>query len=72
MASPDSSAAQHLHDYRVNKTRGHEVRTIPRTCIECGVDARPRYLYCSDECSRISRQKTVAAAIAAKRGKRHV
>ena len=27
--------AQHLHDYRVNKTRGHEVRIIQRTCIEC-------------------------------------
>lgn len=38
----DSTRAQHLHDHRVNKTRGHEVRQIPRTCIECGQDARPR------------------------------
>ena len=60
---------QHLHDYRVNKTRGQEVRTIPRTCIECGRDATPRWLYCSDRCSATSRAKTVAAAIARK-GKR--
>jgi hypothetical protein len=65
-----SDAAQHLHDYRVNKTRGQEVRRIPRTCIKCGKDATPRYLYCSDECSRLSREGTVAAAVAAKRGRR--
>jgi hypothetical protein len=65
----DSTTAQHLHDYRVNKTRGQEVRSIPRTCIACGRDARPRYLYCSDECSRASREATTAALIAGK-GKR--
>jgi hypothetical protein len=62
--------AQHLHDYRVNRSRGQEKPIIPRTCIECGADARPRWLYCCDECARRSRQKTVAAAIAAKRRKR--
>ena len=67
--SVDDTVQQHLHDYRVNKTRGHEVRTIPRTCIECGRDARPRWMYCSDECSTASRARTTAALIAGK-GKR--
>ena len=61
--APNGEAAQHLHDRRVNRTRGKEVRRIPRTCIECGRDATPRYLYCSDECSTASRAKTAAAAI---------
>lgn len=56
----DSTTAQHLHDYRVNKTRGHEVRGIARWCIHCKADARPRYLYCSDACAEASRAETIA------------
>jgi hypothetical protein len=53
----DNDTAQHLHDYRVNRTRGKEVRTIPRTCIYCGKDASPRWLYCSDEHAEVSRRE---------------
>jgi hypothetical protein len=62
----ESTTAQHLHDYRVNRTRGQEVQKIPRSCIECGRDATPRWLYCSDECSVASRARTTAALIAGK------
>jgi hypothetical protein len=48
---------QHLHDYRVNRTRGKEVAKIPRTCIECGKDATPRYLYCCDAHAEKSRRE---------------
>lgn len=67
MVGDESTTAQHLHDYRVNKTRGHEKSVIPRTCIECGKDAAPRWAYCSDECSAKSRAATIAAAIRARR-----
>jgi hypothetical protein len=59
----DSATAQHLHDYRVNRTRGQEVRRIARTCINCGSDAAPRWMYCSDACSAESRAQTTAALI---------
>jgi len=52
-----SDRAQHLHDYRVNRTRGKEVAKIPRTCIECGKDATPRYLYCCDEHAEKNRRE---------------
>jgi hypothetical protein len=61
VASPDSPGyedrAQHLHDHRVNKTRGKEVHKISRTCILCGQDATPRWLYCCDEHAEISRRE---------------
>jgi hypothetical protein len=58
-----TDTAQHLHDYRVNRTRGKQVTKVPRTCIHCGRDARPRWLYCSDACSQASRAQTVAALL---------
>ena len=65
--SADEDRAQHLHDYRVNKTRGKERRTIPHTCIHCGRDATPRWLYCSNECSLQSRAEATAKLIAGRR-----
>jgi hypothetical protein len=59
--------AQHLHDYRVNKTRGKQVTRILRTCLYCGRDATPRYAYCCDEHSELSRAETVAKLKAANR-----
>lgn len=61
MSRAGDDRSQHLHDYRVNKTRGKEVRLIDRRCLHCGRDARPRYAYCSDECSTASRAEILAA-----------
>lgn len=65
-----AESAQQLHDHRVNRTRGKERHHIPRTCINCGRDATPRWLYCSDECSEQSRAEITAALIAGKGRKR--
>jgi len=53
----ENDVAQHLHDYRVNKTRGKEVAKIPRTCIWCGKNAAPRWLYCCAEHAETSRRE---------------
>ena len=58
------TAAQQLHDKRVNRTRGKQRVHIPRTCILCGRNAAPRWLYCCDEHAAQSKAEATAALIA--------
>jgi hypothetical protein len=50
---------QWLSDLRHGRG-GRSLRSeVMRTCITCGKDATPRYLYCSDECAHVSHVATL-------------
>jgi hypothetical protein len=58
---PDETVATGRWDSARQSQASHLAYLQPRTCLHCGGDARPRYMYCSDECSTASRAEVLAA-----------